>query len=252
MNSKRFLIKLQYLGIRFHGVQKQKDHTSIQERVEKAIGLSVKTIFSSRTDAFVSALENYCLVMFEEEVEQGKLEEALSKLPPDIRVLEMRKVSRDFTMLSRSKEKEYHYYFSFNEVSLHPFCAPFMTLIREELNLEVMKKGAELFCGTHTFINYAYKPKPDSLFERTILKSEIVENHEFTASFFPERSYCFKVKGHGFLRGQVRLMMGALFRLGMGELTLSSLEKSLKEEDPDFVKWQAPPTGLILKETKLE
>ncbi len=252
MNSKRFLIKLQYLGIRFHGVQKQLEHSSIQARVEKALGLNVKTRFSSRTDAMVSALENYCLVMFDEAVEQKQLEELLSKLPPDIRALEIKEVPVHFTMLAHTKEKEYHYYFAFNEESLHPFCTPFMTLIREELNLEAMKKGAELFCGTHSFINYAYRPKPGTVFEREILKSEIVENTELLANFFPKNTYCFKVKAQGFMRGQVRLMMGALFRLGMGEITLLALENSLKQEDPHFVKWLAPASGLVLQQTKLE
>ncbi|MBY0414923.1 MAG: hypothetical protein K2Q18_12200, partial [Bdellovibrionales bacterium] len=64
MNSKRFLIKLSYLGFRFHGVQKQSNAPnllSVQGRLEKSLGQyfstdSFSTRFSSRTDAMVSAL----------------------------------------------------------------------------------------------------------------------------------------------------------------------------------------------------
>lgn len=256
MNSKRFLITLQYLGLRFHGVQKQTEHLSIQERVEKSLGgllkKEVKTRFSSRTDAMVSAQENYCLAMFEEEVETEEVKKALLTLPPDICVLAVKEVDDRYTILGHVKEKEYHYYFAFNEERLHAFCAPYMTLIREDLNLEVMKKGAGLFKGTHNFINYAYKPKPDTEFRRSVLECEILENTFLTANFFPHNSYLLRVKGSGFMRGQVRLMMGALFRLGMGELSLFDFEKSLLDEDPTFIKWLAPPSGLVLHKTKLE
>lgn len=252
MNAKRFLIKLQYLGLRFHGVQKLALLPSIQERVEKALGEKVKTKFSSRTDALVSAEENYCLAMFEEEFKVEAVKRALEKLPPDIRVLEVKAVPVDYAILDRVLEKEYHYYFAFGESSLHPFCAPYMTLIQEKLDIELMKKGAALFCGTHSFINYAYKPKPGTVFERTISSCEISPNTLLSANFFPEKSYIFKVRGKGFLRGQVRMMMGALFRLGLGEMTLSDLEESLKMKNPHFVRWAAPGSGLILHQTILE
>lgn len=257
MNSKRFLIKLQYLGIRYRGVQKQPEHQSIQGKIEQVLVSHLKredfkTRFSSRTDAMVSSLESFCLLMLEEDCDQELISKALAFLPPDIRILEIKEVAPNFAILPHVKEKEYHYYFSFNEESLHPFCAPYMTLIKEELNLEVMKKGAKLFEGTHNFINYAYKPKPGIDFLRSIDKCEIVENTELAANFFPKNSYLLRVVGVGFMRGQVRLMMGALFRLGMGELSLHDLEKSLLEEDSSFIKWQAPASGLILHKTKLE
>lgn len=257
MNSKRFLIKLQYLGIRYRGVQKQPEHLSIQGKIEAILNShlsreDIKTRFSSRTDAMVSSLESFCLLMFEDDIEEEVVLKALSFLPPDIRILEMKEVASNFTMLPHVKEKEYHYYFAFNEESLHPFCAPYITLIKEELNLEVMKKGATLFEGSHNFINYAYRPKPETSFLRSIMKCEIIENTDLCANFFPKNTYLLRVVGSGFMRGQVRLMMGALFRLGMGAMSLQDLRESLLEEDLTFVKWQAPASGLILHKTKLE
>lgn len=257
MNSKRFLITLQFLGFRYHGVQKQTVHQSIQGRVERALndyfpGVELSTRFSSRTDAMVSAEETYFLLMFKEPQMLSATAEALAKLPPDISILEVRAVEDDFTLLKKSKEKIYHYYFSYNQKKVHAFTAPFMTILNEELDIDLMREGAKLFLGTHYFENYCYKPKPDTNFERTIVSSEIKENTFLTANFFPERSFVFEVSSAGFMRGQVRLMMGALFRLGKKEITLIDLEESLKSHRPNFIKWMVPSSGLILHKTKLD
>lgn len=256
MNSKRFLIQLRYLGFRYHGVQKQPGFSSIQEKIETVLSKDLKgkfqTRFSSRTDALVSSLDSYCLLMSENSLTLESVQKALSRLPPDIEMLEVRCVGDDFILLKELNEKEYRYYFCFNQKNFHPFASAFMTHIREELNLEIMKEAALLFCGQHDFVNYAYKLKEGVDSHRSILVSLLEQNEDFTGSFFPEKSYVFKVRGHGFMRGQVRAMMGALFRVGKGELSLPDLKKSLKEEDSTFVQWLAPASGLILHETKMK
>ncbi len=254
MNSKRFLIKLQYLGFRYHGVQKQDEHQSIQGRVENSLGLhfrevEFRTRFSSRTDAMVSSLESYFLLMFKIPQENTDVSLALKKLPPDIQILSIEAVSDKFTILKAVGHKEYHYFFSHNELNPSIFAAPFMTILNEKLDIELMKKGAELFIGTHDFQNYSFKPKEGTVFERSIEECKVEENTEMTASFFPVSSFILKVKSKGFMRGQVRLMMGALFRLGKHEMTLEDLKRSLNGSDPSFVKWMVPASGLILKST---
>jgi tRNA pseudouridine38-40 synthase len=256
MNSKRFLIRLQFLGFRYHGVQKQLGYQTIQGRIEAVISAFFKdnsfgTRFSSRTDAFVSAEECYCLLMFQKAATLESVQESLSVLPPDIQILEIKTVSENFTMLKVSGKKEYHYYFSYGIKIPHVFATPLMTILREELDIEIMKEGAKIFRGHHNFKNYCYKPRANVSYEREILSSEIVDNTILTASFFPERSYIFKISAQGFMRGQVRLMMGALFRLGKREMTLDELKHSLVEETPSFVKWMVPGSGLVLHKTSL-
>lgn len=257
MNSKRFLIKLSYLGFRYHGVQRQEEHQSVQGRVEKTLGAHFRDVvfttrFSSRTDAMVSAVESYLLLMFNQTQSNQEVSSALKKLPPDIQIQSVENVPDNFTMLKAVGVKEYNYFFSHNESGPNVFAAPFMTVLSDKLDIELMKIGASVFVGTHNFENYCFKPKSGTVFERPIEMSEICENHEFTASFFPEKSYVFKIKAHGFMRGQVRLMMGALFRLGKYEISLEDLRRSVKESDPSFIKWMVPSSGLILKSTSLK
>lgn len=257
MNSKRFLIRLQFLGLRYHGVQKQVNHQTIQGRLEGVLLAAfpedeLKTRFSSRTDAMVSAEETFCLLMFNNPQTKESVESALKKLPPDILVLDIKAVEDNFTLLKKTKLKTYRYFFSHNQTKPHVFAAPFMTIMNEELDIELMKEGARLFSGTHSFENYCYKPKEGTIFTRTIHSARVVENTFLTANFFPSQSFVFEVASTGFMRGQVRLMMGSLFRLGKKEITLSELCSSLKSADPSFVKWMVPSSGLILHKTELD
>ena len=170
---------------------------------------------------------------------------------PDFRAVSIQQVDTGFNIIQVSKVKEYHYYFSFGEKN-HPFAAPFIVNVSENLNIDNMMIAAKLFEGEHYFHKYCTKPSENTIFKRTIDSCEIVENDLLTASFFPEKSYILKVRGKGFLRYQIRLMMATLFELGKGNLDLQFMEASLKENnDRKFLRNIAPSSGLQLFDIEL-
>ncbi len=255
MFDKRFyyLIKIQYLGYRFHGWQKQPDvktiHLMIDRTLKYILGdIRFKTLGAGRTDAMVSAnaaaLE---LFIYNEPITDFEdfLELFNHNLPQDIRALSIEEVDKDFNIIQDSKLKEYHYVFSQGQKN-HPFCAPILTTILEPLDVELMKEGAKLFQGTHNFKTYCYKATDKGEYVRTIESSEIVDNTIYTANFFPETSYVFKVKGKGFMRNQIRLMFGCLIKLGRGEITLEYISNTLKKDSVEVMDYIAPASGLIL------
>jgi tRNA pseudouridine38-40 synthase len=80
----------------------------------------------------------------------------------------------------------------------------------------------------------------------------IEKNELFTASFFPEQSFVFRVKGAGFKRHQVRLMMGMLFDLGMHKFTLDEFKETLDGNLKIHLSHIAPPSGLMLYTTQFQ
>lgn len=257
MKKYYYLVEIQFLGFRYHGWQKQPNVKTVQGMVEKTLCFifdhkNFRTLGSSRTDARVSA-NHYALELFTKEpVNPDTLLYALNiNLPNDIRALKVKEVGEEFNIIQSPKIKEYLYLFSFGEKN-HPFCAPFMVYIEEDLDIELMKAGAQLFEGTHHFKKYCCKPSADTVLEREVLTCEIVENEVYTANFFPEKSYLLRVRGKGFLRHQVRLMMGALFGLGKGELTLDNIAESLKGHDDEPLSYIAPSSGLMLNKVDFE
>ncbi len=205
-----------------------------------------KTLGASRTDAGVSVQQGAFELFTREEVDQQALLQGLNKnLPNDIRALQIKEVDAQFNIIQSPKCKEYHYVFSFGEKN-HPFCAPFMVYMQEGLDIDEMKKGAKIFEGYHNFSCYCKKPGPDVQVEREITFCELKENTLYTASFFPEKSYLLVVHGRGFMRNQVRLMMGALFALGMRNIRLEDIQASLEGKRKEPLAHAAPPSGLIL------
>ena len=253
-----YLIRLQFLGFRFSGWQKQTNAKTLHDMVDKTLSFvfedtSFKTIGIGRTDAKVSA-NQYCIQLFVDTlIEEDSFMKSLnSNFSPDFKAISMRKVDRSFNIIKASKLKEYHYYFSFGEKN-HPFAAPLLVNIEGNLNVNRMIKGAKLFEGEHYFHKYCTKPSEQTIFKRVIDSCEIVTNDILTASFFPEHSYVLKVKGKGFLRYQIRLMMATLFELGKGNLDIQFIESSLKEDnDQKFLRNIAPASGLQLYAIELD
>ena len=90
------------------------------------------------------------------------------------------------------------------------------------------------------------------MFDREIEKSFIEENHLYKANFFPGKSFVYHVRSRGFMRNQIRLMMGQLIRLGKSEISLADIEKSLIDPDDIPLDYIAPPSGLILNKVNFE
>lgn len=254
MKKYYYLIYIQYLGYRFHGWQKQPTVKTLHLMVDRTLnfileGKPFKSLSSGRTDAMVSAEKAAIELFLTEPIEDLKAFLALfnHNLPQDIRALNIKEVDAEFNIIKNSKTKEYIYLFAFGE-KCHPFCAPIMTTILDDLDIEIMKEGAKLFEGEHYFKSYCYKPTDNGIYNRDILLCELVENTIYTANYFPETTYLLRVKGKGFMRNQIRLMMGTLIDLGKGKLTLEHIEKSLQPNSKIKMHYIAPASGLILKD----
>ncbi len=245
------LIRIEFLGFRYHGWQKHPKLRSVQGMIDKTFEFifqhtDFKTLGSGRTDAKVSA-HDFALELFTLEAinTASLLIELNQNLPSDIRAKSIEAVDSDFNIIQQSKIKEYHYYFSFGEKS-HPFNAPLIRDFGAYLDIESMKEAAKAFKGLHNFKRYASKPSANTIFERDILSAEIVTNKEITGSFIPVSSYVFKVRAKGYLTYQVRLMMGALVDVGLGKWTLKDLKSSLIASNEPQIRHIDPSSGLVL------
>jgi tRNA pseudouridine38-40 synthase len=246
-----YLIEIQFLGYRFHGWQKQPKIKTVHLMIDRTINYVLennkfKTLGAGRTDAMVSA--NQTAFELFTELPIFNLEEFLrlvnTNLPQDIRALNIKTVSKEFNVINDSKIKEYKYLFSEGSKN-HPYCAPFITTFLDNLNINLMKEGAKLFEGKHNFKSYCYKPNENGIFDREITYCKISNNKTLKANFFPKKSYELTVKGKGFMRNQIRLMMGVLVELGRGEVSLDYIKESLNTYNPK-INYIAPASGLML------
>ncbi|MGB1502057.1 MAG: tRNA pseudouridine(38-40) synthase TruA, partial [Flavobacteriaceae bacterium] len=163
-----------------------------------------------------------------------------------------KRITKPFNIIQSSKLKEYHYYFSHGTKN-HPFSAALLVGFQDRLDIELMQKGARLFEGTHYFHKYCTEPSKNTNFKRDIRSCRIEKNTILKANFFPETTYVLKVQGAGFLRYQIRLMMGVLVELGKHNIALEFIINSLKEDnDRKFLRNIAPGSGLQLYDIKFD
>ena len=253
------MIQLQYLGFRYSGWQKQPQQRTVEGMITKTLkfvleGQKFKILGAGRTDAKVSAI-NTAFELFLEEtpiVDHQKFLEVFNmNLPPDIKALEIKEVDALFNIIQNAKTKEYVYLFSFGSKH-HPFCAPFLANFHENLDVEIMKEGAQLFVGTHNFSAYTARLRENTDVMRTIESCKIKPNTLLTANFFPETSYALYVTGKGFMRYQIRMIMGALVQLGRNELQLQDVKESLCDSNKLQLTFVAPGSGLLLNHLEFE
>lgn len=252
-----YLVRIEFLGFRYHGWQKQANLRSIHGMIDKTLLFVLehdrfRTLGCGRTDAKVSANDYAFELFLNEEIIPDQLLQRLNKnLPSDIRAKSIVTVSSNFNVIQDAKIKEYHYHFSFGEKT-HPFNAPIIRDFGKKLDIKSMKVAARFFEGTHNFKRYVSKPSSDTQFEREILSSKIELEAELSGSFIPENAFVFKVISRGFMRYQVRLMMGALVEVGRGIWSLDEFKETLIQSEGTQIKHVAPSSGLILYKVEFE
>ncbi len=261
MFRKRFyyLVELQYLGFRYHGWQKQPQVNTLQRMVERTVSYvlehkNFKVLAAGRTDAKVSVNHTYIELFVDHQPLDIELffPEFNKNLPQDIKALSITETDEHFNIIQSPKIKEYIYLFSFGD-KFHPFCAPFMYNISEKLDVTLMQEAAKLFVGKHNFRSYCHRPSKHTVLEGEITYCDIEKNDIYTANFFPEESYLLRVKGEGFKRNQIRLMMGALLDLGKGKIDLDFIERTLNPEAEEIIlEHIVPGSGLILNSVEFK
>lgn len=241
----RYLIKFSYDGSAYSGFQKQKGLDTIEERMEDAltkINNNVRTTITAtgRTDKGVHALCQYGHADVNVNITEKKLKRALnSNLPNDIHVIETKEVSDDFHARYNVKEKEYKYIINTGEYT--PLERKYVFQYNYKLNISAMKEAIKYFLGTHDFRAFVTDNKEKANCIRTITKVAIEEvNDKITISFI----------GNGFLRYQVRNMVGILIKVGENKIKPSDIKDIIESKDRTKAGKTAPSEGLYLVNVK--
>ncbi len=241
----RFLIKFSYDGSNYCGFQSQKGKKTIQEEIEKALthinnNQNTKITATGRTDKGVHALCQYGHADIDVNITEKKLKRALnSNLPDDIHVISTEIVNKDFHARYNVEEKEYQYLINTGEYN--PLERNYIFQYNYQLNINSMKEAIKVFLGKHDFRAFVTDNKEKENCIRTITEATIKEeNNIITISF----------KGDGFLRYQVRNMVGILIRVGENKISTKDVEKILESKDRTKSGKTAPPEGLYLVNIK--
>ncbi len=254
MDKFYYQITLAYDGQKYFGWQIQSETDStiqgiLNNSFKEATGITkFRTIGSGRTDAGVHALEQ--VVLFEV---LNKLPESVflkgvnQRLPSDIKIMSVKEVDQSFHPIFSAQSKIYEYVLAL--ATLPPFLGKNFLSYSYPIDIKTLKSGIKCFVGEYDFCNYFCVGTEVSSTVRTILSASVTNESQFTYGDYAVsgKFLKFEFTGTGFLKQQVRLMMGALLSLNEGKISLSELEDSLKGHKIKHLAPVAPACGLYLK-----
>ncbi len=237
----KFLIKLSYDGSGFIGYQRQPNLRTVQGEVEDVLtrinnGKKVIIHGSGRTDRGVHAFSQYVHALLDVDITSKKLKRAMnSYLPDDIHVVKVEEVGDGFHARYSVLEKEYKYILNMGEYN--PVERNYVFQYNHVLNLTKMKSAIRYFVGEHDFRAFVTDSHDKPNCVRTISKASISKNGDKLTFIF---------RGNGFLRYQVRNMVGVLIRVGEKNIDPSYVKAILESRDRSKNGVTAPAEGLYL------
>jgi tRNA pseudouridine38-40 synthase len=252
-----YKLTLRYNGFGFQGWQKQ-SHTdqTIQGHLNKALekiskSSEIHTIGSGRTDSGVHALAQIVRAEIPLEIDPIGLLKALnSHLPESIECIQCEKSSNEFNPVFDAKEKTYRYIFSL-EGRRNPHFSNIVTFLDRDLDIEKMKLACKSYIGEHDFADFFTTGTEVKSTVRKIYSCELkkIENQNFFGDISKEY-FQFEVVGSGFLKQMVRLMVGTLWNIGQGKVSIEELGDKLAKPNGEKLAPVAPPQGLYLHSVK--
>jgi tRNA pseudouridine38-40 synthase len=239
---RRLKFTVAYDGAPFAGWQSQSHRNTIQDHLEHAFkrvaGRRVRVHGAGRTDAGVHALAQCGHADVGKLLAPERWTEALNALlPPTIRVMRCRYVSNEFHARISAKGKIYRYRIWSTPV-LPPFEHRRAWHIARPLDLNVLKRAAKHFTGTHDFAGFAAnRGKTEESTIRTIHSVRVRQKGPCVTIEFD---------GDGFLYKMVRLMVGSLVKCALGKMKVEDIAARVQSARVESTRFAAPAEGLLL------
>ena len=230
-----------YKGTNYYGWQKQVGFVSVQSTIEEVISKvydsPITITGSGRTDAGVHALRQYFHFDTEKEKDLKQLAYALNKmLPEDIKILSIEKAADDFHARYNAKRKIYEYRIVLKNKD--PFQDQLAYVYPMDFDFDLFKSALDKFVGKHNYQDFTSKEEDEGRFVREIYEINVDKKDNNISVVF---------EGNGFMRYQIRNMIGAALNVANKKESLDFIDYHLKEDKPrEIISYKAPANGLYL------
>lgn len=237
-----FRLVIEYCGTRYHGWQRQLDLPTLQavleEQIEKVSTHKTAVTGAGRTDAGVHALHQAAHFTTHSRLTAQKWKAALNALlPPDIVVLDVRRVSKDFHARRSALGKTYQYRI-LNRRTPSAFLEPFTWHIPIPLRLSSMQKAARDLVGVHDFTSFCVRSALKG--KNPLVKLSRVSVRKKADILL------ITITGTHFLQYMVRNITGTLVQVGLGRIPSSKMNEILLARNRNAAGPTAPARGLFL------
>ena len=237
-NVRRVKLLLEYDGTEFAGFQIQaKGERTVQGVLEETLagvpGTLPKITAAGRTDRGVHALAMPVHYDTKDTIPIEKLPQALNTLlPPDVRVLEAEEVAPDWHARHSARWRQY-WYRVLNRSQPTALERWRVWWVPQPFDFPALAEAARLLEGKHDFGSFANREKRSTVRKLYQVRVE-ADGGELHLHFI----------GNGFVRGQVRSMVGTLVEVGLGKRKPENITELLEKPDRSRAGPTAPAQGL--------
>lgn len=232
---------IEFDGSAYAGWQYQANGRSIQQQVEQALtavcGTSVRIHSSGRTDAGVHARAMVAHFKTGHLLPMNAYIHGVNRfLPRDVAIRDVRRVSDRFHARFSAQGKWYRYSLYCASVR-SPLRDRYHWQIRKPLDFSRMEEAAGYFVGEHDF----------SAFRGSGCTAKRTRRRIDSINLTREADLIFiDVRGSGFLRHMVRMMVGTLVEVGVAKREPADVRRLLLQKDNRETRLTAPAQGLCL------
>lgn len=230
-------LDLAYQGTNYAGWQRQNNQPTVQGELERAVGLilnhPVTIQGAGRTDAGVHALGQVASFATDSTMAVDDMGRAFNAvLAKDVQIIAATEATEDFHPRYRAVSKCYRYHI-WQDRQAPAFQRPFLWAREKPPVPEMINRGLAVLRGRHDFA--AFQSTGSSVIStvRTISRAELIRRGKLWTIVF---------QADGFLRRQVRAMVGALLH----DPSPERLAAVLAAKDRSLAGPTAPAQGLFM------
>ena len=227
----RYFVDFAYNGSAFHGSQRQPNGVTVQEVMEEAFATilrqPVALTFAGRTDAGVHA--EHMFAHFDAN-EAPTVDRLNSLLPATITIHSIFPVSDDLHARFSALSRTYEYRIT---IVKDPFRQNLVTRVAPGLDFDAMNQAAHYLLGTQDFASFCKV--------HTDVKTTIC-----TVTHAQWSDNVFTITADRFLRNMVRAVVGTLFEVGRGRMTIDDFRAVIANKNRCSAGQSVPAAGLYL------
>jgi tRNA pseudouridine38-40 synthase len=240
----RYFLEFAYNGTRYHGYQIQPNGFSVQEAVQNALSVVLKSKIDitgcGRTDSGVHAFQYFAHFDFDGEIPSNLIHSLNGILKKDIafhRIIPVQDSAHArFDAVSRS-------YVYFIDLRSNPFRqeTAYYCPFADKLDKELIQKAAGILLEYKDFETFCLTDNDSKTKICQLTRSEWI---------FNDWNWEFHISSDRFLRGMIRLIVGMCLNVGKGKISLEELRIALEHKKALEQAWSAPASGLFLTDIK--
>jgi tRNA pseudouridine38-40 synthase len=251
--TKTWKLTIEYDGTKYSGWQEQRNARTVQGEIRKAAAEffegAVEIQGAGRTDAGVHARAQVAHLRVHREREDDTrrwptpheiLDAINSRLPSDVCLLDVAEAAPGFHARHDALARTYIYQISLRRTA---FFKKFVWWVKQPLDIEAMSEAARTLIGRHDFSAFraADPSRPDESPIVVVEDAAIETDGDLVV---------FRITASHFVWRMVRRVVGALVKLGRGEITRDDFARLLAGQTDsrlDVAAWTAPASGLFLE-----